>query len=99
MNSYLTPSTMGIITSAAIIAAPVFAKQEWEWKRDAGPLIPGVTDIVETLRTLVQHITDVEPGFVSTSTGRFTVRVDPENNEGQIYLNLGYFDLLERDET
>ena len=92
MDSYITPSTMGTITSAAIIAAPVFAKQEWEWKHDEEPFVPGVADIV---KSLIRHIKEAEPNTISTSSGRFTVRFDPENNEGQIFLNLGYFDLVD----
>ena len=88
----ITPELTQKIKTAAMVAAPVFTEHKWQWKWDNGYFIPSVGDITTSL---IQRIEGADSTTIMSSSGRLMVRFDHENNEGQIYLSLGYFDLVE----
>ena len=89
----ITSGMVRKITTAALVAAPIFAEQKWTWKSDEAAFVPGVEDIMESLLRRIEDADSDDDMMISS--GRLVVRLVPDENEGQIYLHLGYFDLKE----
>ncbi len=87
----LTSEMVEKITKAADIAAPVFVEQDWRWKHDEEPFRPSAGDIYDNLRRFIE---DADPTTRAISSGRLMVRFSPDDNEGEMYLSLGHFDLV-----